>query len=392
MEASKKLKFFTLCFTFFVDYLSWAVVFPIFAPYFLDVQNQLFSPDVLVGTRTLILGFFLMAFSLGQFLGAPLIGEYGDKHGRKKALAWSVLFTFCALVLTAYSMRKNDLFWIFAGRLITGFFSSSTSLCLSCASDLSENEKEKVKRFGTLSMLGGFAFVVGAFAGGKLSDPTISKAFAADVPIWIAAAFTLINFLVILVGFRETVIVHSDVRFNALESFQNIKLALKTEKIKRIYTVYFLFFTAWTLLFQFIPVLTVERFFYTNSNIGDLALFMGVCWAIGSGYLNHFLVHRWNSYRILECCLIGFTLFCALIVYPQHIYTTLVVIGLCVLFGSIAWPICTGIISNTVSSQMQGKIMGLSQSIQSLAMTLGPVIGGLAFQSSLQLPFLIGAG
>ncbi|MBX7067027.1 MAG: MFS transporter [Parachlamydiales bacterium] len=392
MLESKRISFFTLSFTFFVDYLSWAVVFPIFAPYFLDVNNQLFSPETPTGTRTMILGFFLMAFSLGQFLGAPLIGEYADKHGRKKALVWSVLIVFLGLVLTAYSMGNNDLFGLFAGRLITGIFSSSTSLCLSCASDLSDDEKGKMKNFGILSMLGGFAFVLGAFAGGKLSDPTVSAYFSANIPIWIAAGFTLINLIFIFFGFRETSVVNPDVKFHFLESFQNIKLALKTEKIKRIYMIYFLFFTAWTILFQFIPVLTVERFYYTNSNIGDLALFMGVCWAIGSGYINNFFVHRFDSKRVLEFCLIGFTVLCALIVYPHHIYSLMPIIGICVILGSIAWPICAGAISNTAPPQMQGKIMGLSQSVQSFAMTVGPVIGGIAFKSSLELPFFIASG
>jgi DHA1 family tetracycline resistance protein-like MFS transporter len=389
--AKSRLGFFTICFTFFVDYLSWAVAFPIFAPYFLDVKDQIFSPDVPVSTRTMILGFFLMIFSLGQFFGAPFIGEYADKHGRKKALTVSVLITFLGLAITAFSMDIKSLLLLFLGRFITGVFSSSTSLCLSAASDLSESENEKVKRFGTLSMIAGFAFVLGGFAGGKLSDPTISSYFSANIPIWIAAVITLLNFLFILLFFKETSVVHPDVKYDFLESFKHIKVALKTEKIKRIYLVYFLFFIAWTVLFQFIPVLTVEKFFYTNSNIGDLALFMGVSWAIGSGYLNHFFATRFSSNLVFKICLIGFTVLCAGVVFAKHIYTLTALIGLCVILGSIAWPICTGIISNAAPRPIQGKIMGLTQSVQSLAMSVGPFLGGLAFKYSLELPFFLAA-
>lgn len=389
MIEKRKITLFAIAFTFFVDYLSWSVVFPIFPNYFLDVHNHVFGPDVSVGTRTMLLGFFLTAFSLGQFLGAPLIGEYADKHGRKRALALSVLVTFLGLCLTAYSMKVHDLYWLFAGRLITGICSSSTTVCLSSVSDLSENEQEKVKNFGLLSMIAGLAFVLGAFVGGQLSDRALSSYFSANVPISIAAIFTFFNFIFVLFSFKETSKFDRNIKFHFLESFQHVKLALKTENIKRIYTIYFLFFMAWTILFQFIPVLTIEKFYFTNSTIGYMALFMGASWTIGSGYLNQFLASRFKSMMILECSIIGFTLFSTAVVFPKQIFFVLLLIGLSVLCGSVAWPICTGLISNKASPQMQGKVLGLSQSVQSLAMTIGPVIGGLAFQHSLHLPFLL---
>ena len=390
-SAKKKFIYISIYLTFFVDNLCWAVVFPIFAPFFLDTHNALFSPETSMGTRSMVLGFFLMAFSFGQFIGCPLLGEYADKHGRKKALGISVFFTLLGVSISAYSMQIYNLYLLFAGRLITGFFASSTTVCLICISDLSETKKSRVRNFGTLSMLAGLSFVLGAFVGGKLSDPSLSSYFTPNLPLWLAAGLTLINLIFIIFGFQETAQLHPSLRFHILEAFSHIKLALQTNRIKRIYTVYFFFLFAWTILFQFIPILTVEKFYYTSSNIGDLALFMGVCWAIGSGYLNQMLVHRFDSMLVLELCLIGFTVLCGTVIFPKHVYGVLGVVGFCVILGGIAWPICTGLISNMAPREMQGKIMGLSQSVQSLAMTLGPVIGGLAFHASLQLPFLIAA-
>ncbi|MES2273600.1 MAG: MFS transporter, partial [Chlamydiota bacterium] len=77
---------------------------------------------------------------------------------------------------------------------------------------------------------------------------------------------------------------------------------------------------------------------------------------------------------------------------PNHIYGVLAVLGSCVILGGLAWPLCTSLISNLAPRQFQGKILGVSQSVQSLAMTLAPVVGGVAFQISWELPFLIGAG
>lgn len=387
----KKLTLFSVYLTFFVDNLSWAIVFPIFAPYFLDANNLLFSPNIPAATRMTILGFFLMAFSLGQFLGAPVMGEYADRHGRKKALGIGVLCTFIGLILSAWSMQMGNLYLLFASRLITGIFASSTSICLSCVSDLSDNEKTKGKYFGYLAMIAGVAFVFGAFASGKLSDPSISPSFSVSFPIWLAAGLTFVNFLFVLTGFRETSVIHSFAQFHLLQSFHHIKVALQTENIKKVYVIYFLFLVAWTIIFQFISVLTVEKFRFTTSHIGDMAFFMGVCWAVGSGYINKMLVHRFHSKHVLEFCLVGFTIFCAMVTIPNHVWGVISILGICVIFGGIAWPICTSLISNTAPPQMQGKILGLSQSIQSFAMTVATIIGGLAFHISLSLPFLVAA-
>ncbi len=387
----KKLSLFAVFFTFFVDNLSWAIVFPIFAPYFLDPNNRLFSPEVSSAARTTILGFFLMAFSLGQFLGAPLMGEYADRHGRKKALGIGVFFTLVGLALSAWSMQIESLVLLFAGRLITGLFASSTSICLACVSDLSADEKAKVKNFGYLSVIAGLSFVMGAFLGGKLSDSTVSSWFSPNFPLWLAAGMTLANFAFVIWGFKETSQADLSVKFDWLESFRNIKRALQTEKIKRVYAVYFLFLFAWTALFQFSPVLMVAKYSYTNSNIGDLALYMGVCWAIGSGYLNKILLKHFDSLRILECCLIGFTILCGLFVIPMHLYFVLTVLGLCVILGGLSWPLCTGMISNLAPSHFQGKILGVSQSIQSLAMALSPLLCGMVYTASPGLPFLLAA-
>ncbi len=385
-----KLTLFSVLFTFFIDNLSWSIVFPIFAPYFLDPKNVLFSPDVSDATRSTILGLFLMAFSLGQFLGAPLIGEYADRYGRRKALIMSVFFTLIGIGLSAWSMQENYLVLLFIGRLITGIFASNMSICLACVSDLSDNEKTKGKNFGYLSVIAGLSFLIGAFFGGKLSDPTISKAFSANLPLWIATGLTVLNLFFVFFGFKETFEIDPSVKFDLWESFRNIGKALQTEKIKRVYTIYLLFIFAWTILFQFTPVLLVENFSFTNSNIGDLALFMGICWAMGSGYLNKLLVQYFSPKRVLEYCLIGITVFFGLIVLPDHIYGILGILGLCVMFGGLAWPLCTSVISNMAPREIQGKILGISQSVQSFAMTLAPLIGGLAFHVSMSLPFIIG--
>jgi DHA1 family tetracycline resistance protein-like MFS transporter len=378
-------------FTFFVDSFAYFIVLPVFAPFFLDPHNVLFSSAVSVGTRTLLFGVFLMAFSLGQFIGSPIIGEYGDKHGRKKALIVSVFFTFVGCVVSAWSMGISNLYLLFFGRLLTGCFSGTAAVCLSCISDLSQDQTTRGKYFGYFAMIGGIGFVFGGFIGGKLADPTISSLFSPTLPLWFSAGLALLNFLFVLFGFEETSKSRSREKFHLLEGFSNIKTALKTDQIKEMYIIFLLFSVSWTILFQFSLILTVKDFGFTSSNIGDLVLFMGACWAIGAGYINKYLVERFESKKILEYSLAGFTLFCGLVVFSNQISILILLLGLCIISGSVGWPICANRISQQAPQEMQGKVLGLSQSVQSFASAAGPILGGLAAHVSVHFTFFIAA-
>jgi DHA1 family tetracycline resistance protein-like MFS transporter len=386
----KHLALFSVFLTFFIDALSWSIVFPIFAPFFLDTHNHLFSSSVSIATRTTILGVFLAAFSLGQFIGAPLLGEWADRKGRKKTLCVSVFFTLFGLALSAWGLSEQNLYVLFAGRILTGVFAGNMSICMACIADVCEEEGERIKQYGRLSLIFGMAFILGAYLGGKISDPTVSSWFFPALPLWLATGLTAINLLFVWFAFPETVRIGRE-PFSTKKYFVHMRLALKTAKVRSLYGIYFLFLFAWTLILQFVPVLMVRHFHFTNSNLADLALLMGGCWALGSGYLNRLLSRRLSSLKITETCLLCFTFFCGLLIFHLHIVSLLILLACGVLVGAVAWPHCNTLIANAAPPQMQGKFMGLSQSLQSLAMAVAPIVGGLAYQGFSGFPFLLGA-
>lgn len=388
--AKNRLALGSVFFTFFVDNLSWSIVFPIFAPFFLDLHNELFSPDFSAAARTTILGFFLAAFPLAQFFGSPLIGEYADRRGRKKALIYTILFSLGGLALSAYSIQAKLLGLLFISRLISGLFSGNLSICLTAIVDISKDEHFKMKHFGYLAVIAGFSFIIGTYLGGKLSDPEVSELFNPAFPLWIATFLTFLNFLFVFFAFKETKKPHDLVKFNFLEGLHNIQKALQIAKIKVIYIIYFLFLFSWNILLQFTPVHLIETFHFSNSEIGDMAAFMGITWAIGSGFVNKFLVNRFASLKVLEFSLMAFTLFCAMIIFPKNVATFLLLLGICVILAGVAWPICTSLISSMADESVQGKILGISQSMQSLAMALSPLIAVVTLIHT-GLPFIVAA-
>ena len=239
--VKQKSSLFSVFFTFAVDNLGATIVFPIFAPLFLDPSKGLLGASVSSTYKTTLLGFFLGIYPFMQFIFAPILGEYADHHGRKRALLLTTFLTFLGYGLSVYGIHQHSLFWIFFARLIMGIGAGNLSICLSSLSDLSPSKKKKIRYYSYGSAIAGFTFILGPFVGGKLSDPTVYPLFDSAFPMLIGAILALINVIFILIAFAETLGTPSKKPFDLIKGIHNIQTALKTERIRPLYLIYFFF-------------------------------------------------------------------------------------------------------------------------------------------------------
>jgi MFS family permease len=352
----------------------------------MDNHYPLFAADEAMNVRVMMLAIFLMLFSCGQFIGAPILGDLADRYGRRKALLWSVFGMSVGLGLTAWSMMMYALYWLFIGRWITGFFAGNIAICMTAASDLSLDEGRRTHYFGYISLIVGVAFFVGTFLGGKLAN---LESRMLSLPLWLAALLTLGNWIGVLVAFRETASVDRTKPLHIMEGICRLKQVLLDRRMIRLYSVYFAFVFGWTILFQFTPVFFVQVFGFGPSDISNVALFMGGCWIFGSGYLHKVLTSWWGRLRVLEGCLLLFSLFSLGFVWVELFNPSLLLLGGCVMTAGMSWPLSNSFIASLVPVGLQGKILGTNQSVQSLAMLLAPPLGGMLYSISLRAVFLL---
>ena len=387
-DVKQKSSLFSVFFTFAVDNLGATIVFPIFAPLFLDPSKGLLCTDVSQAYKTTLLGFFLGIYPFMQFIFAPILGEYADHHGRKRALLLTTFLTFIGYALSAFGIHHHSLFWIFFARLIMGVGAGNLSICLSSLSDLSPSKKKKIRYYSYGSAIAGLTFILGPFIGGKLSDPSISLVFDSSFPMVIGTMLGLINVLFILFAFAETLKTPSKKPFDLIKGIHNIQTALRTESIRPFYLIYFFFLFSWNIIFLFVPAFVVENFHLSNSAIGDICALLGVCWIFGTGVLHRIFYHAVNPKWIL---LTSFLLFSALVVfipYPHFLKGFILLLGSCTILSGLIWPICTIAISNAAPDHIQGKVLGLSQSMLSITMMLSSILGGLFLHAHSLIPFV----
>lgn len=394
-QVSKKkhgFSVFSVFFTFFIDNLGITLIFPILAPLFLNPEESIISPALSQNVKSALLGLFLGAYPLAQFLFAPIVGEFADHFGRKLAFLITTAIGFCGYVLCAFSIAHHWIILLFVSRLIMGIAAGNMSICLSTLSDLSDSKKTKVRYFGIGSVLAGITFVLGPFLGGKLSDPAVHPAFSLAFPLWIGVGLSGINWLFLLFAFIETLEEKSKEPFDFAKGVHNIQCAFKTPGINKVYAIYFFYLLSWNMLFQFIPAFLVTNFAASNSSIGDMSAIMGLCWILGNVLLYKVLLYRLRVKLILILGAFIAAVSIAVCAFLNTFVSFISVLGFAVLIASFGWPLCTTIISEKASKSMQGRILGLSQSVQSLAMMLAPLIVGPFLSKGSGIPFYISAG
>jgi DHA1 family tetracycline resistance protein-like MFS transporter len=115
--------------TVFIDLLGATLVLPILAPLFLDLQHGIWPIDIrslsnpakdipsIIRERTFIFGLLIASFPLAQFFGAPLLGAWADKAGRKKVLTISLIGTLIGYILFAIGVHQHWVWLLFAARI-----------------------------------------------------------------------------------------------------------------------------------------------------------------------------------------------------------------------------------------------------------------------------------
>src|SRR4051794_20027330 len=142
------------------------------------------------------------AFSMCQFIGAPILGMLSDRFGRRPVLvisqAGSAIGYLLLGVATTLRMRgtiSNELMLtlVYTSRVIDGFTGGNISTAQAYVSDVTTKEN-RAKGMGMLGAAVGIGFTLGPFLGGELGRFHVSwPAYLAAVLSFVAAVLSLLR-------------------------------------------------------------------------------------------------------------------------------------------------------------------------------------------------------
>ena len=373
-----------------IDMIGFGIVIPLLAPLLLDVSSGVLSASVTHEARFFLLGLLLASYSIAQFFGGPILGALSDKHGRRPVLLWALAGTFIGYLIFAFGIVFQSIELLFIGRVVGGFLGGSISVAYSAIADVSDM-KEKARNFGLLGMAFGFGFIIGPFIGGKLADSSIVGWFNFSTPFFFTALLTLINIVLVIVNFKETIPQKSQVKISFITGFKNLGKAFTMPSIRTLFFVVFLLAFGFSFFTQFSQVYLIERFQFTESQIGDLFAYIGIWIALTQGVITRPVSRYINSEQalrifplMLSISLIGFLL-------VQDKIFLYAVVPLIAISQGLIYPNVTALVSNMAGKESQGEIFGINQSIQSVALFLPPLISGVIAAVHFTLPIIAAA-
>lgn len=373
----------------FLDLLGLTLIIPLLAPLFL-LTNLIFPASVPESARNILLGFLIAVYPLAQFFGAPILGALSDHHGRKNLLRVSLIGTFFSYIIFAIGIHLGSLWILFASRAVQGFLGGNISITMSAIADIS-SPTEKAKNFGLIGMAFGLGFIIGPFIGGVLSDPKVVPWFGFSTPFWVAAGLSVVNMAMLAWFFTETIKKRIHTRISVLTGFRNLRRAFSFEHLRTMFIVVFLINFGFSFFTQFFQVSLIERFAYTQADIGKVFAYLGLWIAITQGIIMRPLSKRVQPPKVLRWSLVLLAVALPVLLVPVNAAWLYAILPFIAIFNGLSYPNSNAIVSNLSAKDSQGEILGINQSIQALAQALPPMIAGFIVALHPSYPTLIGS-
>ena len=171
-----------------IDTIGFGIVLPVLP----SLVQRLGRVDLPEATR--IGGYLLIAFAAAQFFAGPILGNLGDRFGRRPVLLAAMTAFSLDYLLMAFA---PTLAWLFVGRAIAGVTGAVYGPVNAAIADVTPPEKRGAV-FGLMGAAFGAGFILGPALGGLLSG------FGDRAPFFAAAALALLNAVSIAVALPET--------------------------------------------------------------------------------------------------------------------------------------------------------------------------------------------
>lgn len=363
--------------TVFIDLVGFGIVIPVL-PFYVEGSRFHASPRAV--------GLLFASYSIMQLIFTPILGRMSDKYGRRPILFFSLLGTSLGFFILGFA---TTLWMLFAGRIIDGITGGNISTAQAYIADVT-TEENRAKGMGLIGAAFGLGFIFGPAIGGILSKWDLNVAGlhvpGIAVPFLFAGLLSLANATLLYFVLPETVTPDHPARASAATGrWSQLFKAMHQSRLATVLAVYFLFIVAFSIMTSSFGLFTLYRFGFDAHDTGWIFAFVGVIGAIVQGGLIGRLVKKFGEPPLVIAGALLFALSLVLIPLTGQHTGTVALLALGALFAignGLATPSLTSLASKSASAGEQGGVLGVTQSVASLARAVGPLISAALIYSA----------
>lgn len=345
----------------FVDVLGFTVVIPL-----LPFYAQRF------GATPLLIGALFSVYAVCSLVAAPLLGRWSDRHGRKRVLLLSQFGSLLGFLLLA---AAPSLIWLFVGRALDGLTAGNVATARAYISDVTP-PKDRAAAFGVIAAAFGFGFLVGPAGAGLLAQ------FGHRVPLWVAAGLSATSLLCTLFLLPARTPVRAA---PPAECAAEVPRWWAARGVQIQLAQLFGFLLAFSMFTTGFAMFCERRLQWRGEAYGALEVglvlaYVGLLGLVTQLGLLRSLVSRFGERRIVRGSLAAAALGYAGLALVDNLASLLLCLSLTAVANSATRPALLSLISQDVPATRQGAVFGVTQSLQSLAALVGPVVAGALIQ------------
>lgn len=374
----------------FIDVMGVGLVYPMFSSMLFQGDCQLIPHDASDFTRGACLGVLLATMPIAQFFSGPILGMLSDQMGRRKVLIPSLAVGVAGYMLAVAAVSMESFAFLLLSRVLVGVSAGSAAVVGASIADISSQE-EKAKNFGLFNMALGLGFTVGPFIGGILAGTSLWIIEGYALPFAVAGLATLTNLILANVVFEDTYSPKTDGKLSLSLGVKNIAKAFALPRLRAVFLAAFLGCFGWSFYWEFTPVTWIAEYGFGTAMIGNLYAYGAIVYAVSCGVLIRPLVANFSNQRVLCLSLLGCSLSIGLLCVNTSEVWLWVYIPLQQFCIALFWPTAAAVVSNAVSEDTQGEILGVLQSLESLAFATSPLLAGSLLGISKWMPIIIGS-
>jgi DHA1 family tetracycline resistance protein-like MFS transporter len=343
------------------------------------------------GASPAVVGLLVSTYAFCQLVAGPMLGQLSDHLGRKPVLTASQIGTFVGFLVLAFA---PNLFVVFLARIIDGLTAGNLSIAQAYIADVTA-PKDRARAFAVIGIAFGIGFLIGPGASGYLTNH-----YGFHVPILCAGALSLLSILgttfllpavpphpegappATVAQELQAPVAPGGKRLRVFD-WGNYLQYFRRAPLGGLLLEFFLFTFAFATFTSGFALFAERRFVWRGApfgpkEVGYVFMYSGLLGILVQGSMRQGALVR----RVGEARLVTLGFFTAALGYAflgfSFAVLPLLLSATFASFGTgVLRPALTSLITQEVSRGEQGVVLGLNQSLLSVAQIVGPAIAGL---------------